>query len=290
MDYHHVIEAAGVVSLGLVLYSYLIRWFDRAPGGWRRWRPLAVGVAFGAVAVTLMISRIHVGHERYVDARAVPIALVTLVEGVEAGSVTAAIAALYRISRGGTGAPAGVLQIVATAAAAAAVRRWARRDRRVGKRHVLTLVVAVWAITGASFLVLGARGVGMFEPLWLDFFVLSAIGVGAGAVLFGDVVNSQAAETARREAAELRVAALLARAAAHEINNPLTAVLGGLALVQRSLRPGSEETKWVANATAGAEQIRDIVKHMNRFTQVAEVPPAGSLPPMLDIRKSGAPS
>ena len=81
--------------------------------------------------------------------------------------------------------------------------------------------------------------------------------------------------------------ASLARAAAHEINNPLTAVLGGLALASRSLPPGSEEAKWMASAKEGAEQIRDIVKHMNHITQLAEVPSAGPLPPMLDIRKSG---
>ena len=77
MDYHHVIEAAGIVSLGLVFYSYLIRALDGAPAAWRRWRPVATGVAFGAVAVALMIARIYVGHDRFIDARAVPIALVT---------------------------------------------------------------------------------------------------------------------------------------------------------------------------------------------------------------------
>src|SRR5205807_9097978 len=173
MDYHHVIEAAGIVSLGLVFYSYLIRALDGAPAAWRRWRPVATGVAFGAVAVALMIARIYVGHDRFIDARAVPIALVTLIEGVEAGAVTAAIA--------------------------------------------------------------------------------------AGARRYGDVVKSHAAEAARRDAAQLRAVASLARAAAHEINNPLTAVLGGLALANRSLPPGSEEAKWMASAKEGAEQIRDIV-------------------------------
>jgi len=287
MDYHHVIEAAGIVSLGLVFYSYLIRALDGAPAAWRRWRPVATGVAFGAVAVALMIARIYVGHDRFIDARAVPIALVTLIEGVEAGAVTAAIAALYRIWQGGSGAPAGVLGIVATAAAAAAVRRWARRDGGQSRRHIVSLIVAVWAITAGSFLVLGARGFTMFEPLWLDFLALSVIGIGAGARLYGDVVKSHAAEAARRDAAQLRAVASLARAAAHEINNPLTAVLGGLALANRSLPPGSEEAKWMASAKEGAEQIRDIVKHMNHITQLAEVPSAGPLPPMLDIRRSG---
>ena len=167
------------------------------------------------------------------------------------------------------------------------VRRWAQRDGRVGKRHVVALVAGVWAITGASFLVLGARGASMFGPLWLDFLTLCLIGIGAGAVLFGDIVNSRAAEKARREAAQLRAVASLARAAAHEINNPLTAVLGGLALVNRTVQPDSNAARWIAGATTGAEQIRDIVKHMNRITQIEEVESAGPLPPMLDIRKSG---
>src|SRR2546430_11394227 len=28
MDYHHVLEAAGVVVFGLVFYSYTLRWFE----------------------------------------------------------------------------------------------------------------------------------------------------------------------------------------------------------------------------------------------------------------------
>jgi signal transduction histidine kinase len=286
MDYHHVIEAAGIVSLGLVLYSYVIRWFDTAPPAWRPWRSLATGAAFGVVAVVLMTSRIYVGHDRFVDARAVPIALVTLAEGVGAGAVSAVIAALYRVWVGGSGAVAGVLGFAATAAAAAAVRRWARRDGGPGLRHVVVLIVAVWAITAGSFLLLGARGLTMFEPLWLDFLALSVLGVGGGARLFIDVVNGRAAEAARRDAAQLRAVAALARAAAHEINNPLTAIIGGLTLVNRSQRPDSDDARWLATARQAAEQIRDIVKHMNHITQIEEVPSAGPLPPMLDIKKS----
>jgi signal transduction histidine kinase len=287
MDYHHVVEAAGILSLGLVLYSYLIRAVDAAPTTWQRWRPVVTGGAFGAVAIALMIARIYVGHDRFVDARAVPIALVTLVEGTEAGVVATGMAVLYRLWQGGSGAPAGVLGLVATAGVGVAVRRWARRDGGLRRRHVVALILAVWAITAASFLMLGARGFTMFEPLWLDFLALSVIGIGAGARLFGDVVASHAAEAARRDAAQLRAVASLARAAAHEINNPLTAVIGGLALANRTLKPGSEEAKWVAGARDGAEQIRDIVRHMNQITQLEEVPSAGPLPPMLDIRKSG---
>ena len=85
MDYHHVIEAAGVVSLGLIFYSYAFRWFEAGPAAWRWWRPVVTGLAFGVLAVVMMISRIQVAPDRYVDARAVPLALVTLAEGWLAG-------------------------------------------------------------------------------------------------------------------------------------------------------------------------------------------------------------
>src|SRR5205085_2383437 len=170
MDYHHVVEAAGAIALALVFYSYTWRWFDAAESPRRaRWRPVVNGVAFGMLAVFLMMSRIQVGDGHWIDARAVPLALITLVEGTPAG-----------------------------------------------------------AIAGG------------------------------------------AAEAARRDAAQLRAVTLLARAAAHEINNPLTAVLGGLGLAARRLTPDSEEGKWIERAREGGERIRDIVARMNRITQVEE--------------------
>jgi signal transduction histidine kinase len=290
MNYHHVAEAAGIVSLGIVVFSYLVRWFEGGSPARRRWRGPVNGAVFGALAVVLMVSRIDIGGDHFVDARAIPIALAMLVEGFEAGSIAAAFAVAYRIWMGGSGAPAGVLGIVAVAAVAGLVRAWARRDGGVGVRHGLVLVLAVWAITAASFLVLGARGAAMFEPVWLPVLTMIAIGLGAGVRLFGDVVAGQAAEAARRDAAELRAVASLARMAAHEINNPLTAVLGGLTLATRNMGPESNEAKWLNTARLGAEEIRDIVKRMNRITSLEETPSAGPLPPMLDIRKSSGPS
>src|SRR5437763_1011103 len=201
MDYHHVVEAAGAIALALVFYSYTWRWFDAAESPRRaRWRPVVNGVAFGMLAVFLMMSRIQVGDGHWIDARAVPLALITLVEGTPAGAI--------------------------------------------------------------------------------------AGGIGLVARLFGDVVAGRAAEAARRDAAQLRAVTLLARAAAHEINNPLTAVLGGLGLAARRLTPDSEEAKWIERAREGGERIRDIVARMNRITQVEEAPQIGALPPILDIKKS----
>ena len=291
MDYHHVLEAAGVVSLGLVYYSFTYRWFEDGPPARRRWRPVINGVLFGVLAVVLMRSRIHVGDGHFVDARAVPIALIGLVEGGAAGSLAAVLAVAYRVLWvGGPGAPAGVLGIVATAASAMAVRRWAARNGGVGFKHSMALVAAVFVVTGASFLLTGARGVALFAAVWFPFLCMILIGLGVGARLFADVVASHAAEAARRDAAQLRAVMLLAHATAHEINNPLTAVMGGLDLAARNLPPDSEGARWIERAHEGSVRIADIVKRMNHITQLEEVPEMGSLPPMLDIRKSSAPS
>jgi signal transduction histidine kinase len=287
MDYHHVMEAAGAVALVLVFYSYTWRWFDATISPRRaRWRPIVNGVAFGLLAVFMMMSRIQVDENRWVDARAVPLALVTLVEGSPAGAIAAGIALARRLYMGGSGALAGALGILAVVGVAAAVRGWARRDGGVGLRHSMALALATYVITFASFLVLGARGVAMFTPVWLPILVLNIVGIGLVARVFTDVVAGRAAEAARRDAAQLRAVTLLARAAAHEINNPLTAVLGGLGLVARRLPPDTEEHKWVERARDGGERIRDIVARMNRITQIEEAPQMGALPPMLDIKKS----
>src|SRR5207253_6414568 len=74
-------------------------------------------------------------------------------------------------------------------------------------------------------------------------FRSSVVGVGGFARLFTDVVQAEAAEAARRDAAELRAVTLLARAAAHEINNALMVVAGGLAILARRLPADSERSE-----------------------------------------------
>src|SRR5262249_31427265 len=217
MDYHHVIEAAGAIGLGMVAFSYLIRWFGDGPARRRRWRFVLSGLVFGILAVFLMRFRIDVGDDRFVDMRVIPIALATLIEGPAAGGITAAMAVGYRVWLSGGGAVAGVLGIVAAALAAWVVRSWAQRDGGLGLRHGGVLVVAVWLITAGSFLILGERGVAMFRPVWLPLLAMIAIGLGVGARLFHDVAAGQAAEAARRDAEKLRAVTSLARMAAHEI-------------------------------------------------------------------------
>jgi LytS/YehU family sensor histidine kinase len=291
MDFHHVIEAAGIVALGLVFYSYLRRWHESTARIDRRLRALLNGVFFGLLSIALMISRIEFAPGAYVDARAVPIALVTLVEGSWAGLVAAIVAAGYRLLwMGGSGAVAGVLWLLATAGTAALVLKWARRDGRVRTRHAFALGGAVFAVTFLSFLVLGARGIEMFSRDWLPLLVVSVVGIGGFSRLFTDVAGAQVAEAARREAAELRAITLLARAAAHEINNALMVVAGGLAILAKHLPADSEDAQWAARAREGVNNVKNIITRMNSITQIEAVPAQGMLPPMLDIRKSSDPA
>ena len=289
MDYHHVMEAAGVVVFGLVFYSYTFRWFRPKGRFDRRWRPVITGLAFGVLALVLMIARIWVHEDLFIDARVVPIALITLIEGWWAGLLAAIVASAYRGWLGGTGAVAGVAGILVTVAAAALVRGWAQRAGRLRAYHALVLSGAVFVVTFLSFLLLGSRGLTLFEPLALPFLVMCVVGLVFGAFLFRDIVESQTAESARRDGAELRAVTSLARAAAHEINNPLMIVTGGLAILAKRLTPDSEEAQWAERAREGAERIREIVARMNEITQVREAPEQGQLPPMLDIRKSSEP-
>ena len=93
--------------------------------------------------------------------------------------------------------------------------------------------------------------------------------------------------TEQKAADELRSIARLANAAAHEINNPLTLVLGRLAMLRDDpgLRPETRER--VVQMLGAAERIREIVVDMNRLTRVQLFEHTGrGLPEMIDIRKS----
>jgi PAS domain S-box-containing protein len=97
--------------------------------------------------------------------------------------------------------------------------------------------------------------------------------------------------TEQKAADELRTMARLANAAAHEINNPLTLILGRLAILQDDPRLAPEARGRVTQIHDAAERIREIVVDMNRLTRVQLFEHTGrGLPEMLDIRKSaGAP-
>ncbi len=369
------------------------------------------GLAFGALAVVLMIARIQVGDGAFVDGRHIPIALIALFEGWPTGLLASAAPTLYRLWQGGSGAWPGAAGLVATALLGGAVHAWARRDGDVGPRHALTLSAAVFLATAATFRLAGPHAVDVLSRSWVEMLAIYVFGIGIIARLFHDVgeqarlaaeqqrfravldeatdairivdpdtlkildcnrrdaeisgysalelighdvrefwpeeparraqreaavaearthgvartfgqpyrrrsgeiigidsthrivehggrrydiviyresAGREAREASERDAAQLKAITLLAGAAAHEINNPLTVMMGSLDLLARRGAKESQEARWVEQALGSARRIRDIVGRMTHVTRVERTPLQGHLPPILDIKKSTA--
>lgn len=147
------------------------------------------GLGFGALTVVLMIARIQLAGDLYIDARHVPVALVALFEGWPTGLVAAAPAALYRLWQGGAGAWPGVLGLVGTAVLGGCVHAWARRRGEVETRHGLVLSLAVFALTAATFLLAGAHARALLARSWFEILLTCVLGIGIIARLFQDVAG-----------------------------------------------------------------------------------------------------
>jgi PAS domain S-box-containing protein len=192
MDYHHLLEAAGTVVSGVLFYSLAYSWF--APDDPRR-RPLwvaAMGLVWGGLAIMLMISRIQTVEGIFVDGRVIPVAVIGLFEGGWAALISAFAAAAYRVWLGGSGATAGVVTLLAVAAAAALSHRWARVAEKVRVRHAFVLAVATFFITFGGFGLLGERGRAMFARAWPSYLILTVIGIPAIALLMASIVERRA--------------------------------------------------------------------------------------------------
>jgi PAS domain S-box-containing protein len=405
MDYHHLLEAAGIVVSGVLFHSLAYGWF--APDDPRR-RPLRVvvlGLAWGAIAVILMISRIETKDGVFIDGRLIPIALVGLFEGGGAAVVAALPAVAYRAYLGGGGAVAGVVSILAVAVAGGLSHRWAGGTERVRIHHALALAGGVFFITFGGFGLLGERGLTLFAGVWPSYLVLIVVGLpvltllmrtivehrvfvqererfravldeasdairivdadthrildcnradcelsgyaraamlgrdsrqfwpeaasgrspggeagGAGVaralgvpfltaagrtlavdctrrtvayrgrryeiLILRDAAERLAGEQARREAASLRSVNLLAQAAAHEINNPLSIIMGYSQMLEDRLAPESEEGGWARTCHRAAGRIRDAVARLGRIVRIESTEPSGALPPILDTERS----
>jgi GAF domain-containing protein len=89
---------------------------------------------------------------------------------------------------------------------------------------------------------------------------------------------------AERRSEALRAVATLANAAAHEINNPLTVILGRIELLLAQSAPDVREKLEIA--LASAHSIRKIVERMMRITRLETFDLPGYLQLTLDIERS----
>jgi PAS domain S-box-containing protein len=105
-------------------------------------------------------------------------------------------------------------------------------------------------------------------------------------VMLRDAGPREALDAARREVLDLRAITLVANAAAHEINNPLTVIVGSLELLQRRLAGEGQEGRWIDRAIGSAQRIREIIGRMTRITRVESASSMPGIPAMLDIQRS----
>jgi signal transduction histidine kinase len=105
-------------------------------------------------------------------------------------------------------------------------------------------------------------------------------------LILRDAGPREALDAARREVLDLRAVTLVANAAAHEINNPLTVIVGSLELLQHRLPAGGGEVKWIDRAVDASQRIREIVARMTRITRVEASGDFPNVPAMLDIHRS----
>jgi PAS domain S-box-containing protein len=109
-------------------------------------------------------------------------------------------------------------------------------------------------------------------------------------VVFRAAADRLAAEDALREAAELRAAGLLARAAAHEINNPLAVILGYLQMLAPRVSADARAAEWTEHMKQAALRIRDAVGRLNRIVKIETTEATGGAVVMLDTERSSAPA
>ena len=105
-------------------------------------------------------------------------------------------------------------------------------------------------------------------------------------VMLRDAAPREALDAARREVLDLRAITLVANAAAHEINNPLTVIVGSLELLQRRLAGEGQEMRWIDRAIGSSTRIREIIGRMTRITRIESASSMPGIPAMLDIHRS----
>jgi PAS domain S-box-containing protein len=97
--------------------------------------------------------------------------------------------------------------------------------------------------------------------------------------------------TEPRAAEELRSIARLANTMAHEVNNPLTTIIGRLAMLRDDRSLGAQAQERIAQALAAAGRIRQLVADMHQLTRIERFEHTSSgLPEMIDIRRSAGPA
>ncbi len=102
-----------------------------------------------------------------------------------------------------------------------------------------------------------------------------------------DISDRRRREAAEREAQSLRSVTMLANAAAHEINNPLTVVLGSVQWLGAELKDRPKAQRYIERAQRAVQRITEMVGHMQSITRLERLQTLDTAGlPTLDLRRS----
>jgi PAS domain S-box-containing protein len=124
--------------------------------------------------------------------------------------------------------------------------------------------------------------------VWVEAIIARIVKAGQVVAHLGvcrDLTDRRKAEEARREADTLRAIAELARATAHEINNPLAVLILAVDRLRSRDLSEAQRAEWFRAVEEASLRIRDIVERLNHITR-REVDARLPEWPMLDIRRS----
>ncbi len=125
-------------------------------------------------------------------------------------------------------------------------------------------------------------------PIWIEIVVSVVSWEGRPAILgtFLDITERKRAEATEREALALRSVTQLANAAAHEINNPLSIIVGHLEMLSRDVDLHAGARPRLEKALGAAERVRAIVAGMAHITRLRSANDPPGLPVRLDLAES----
>jgi PAS domain S-box-containing protein len=129
------------------------------------------------------------------------------------------------------------------------------------------------------------------QPVWIEATATVVEWEGAPATRASilDISDRRRRERAEREAENLRSVTMLANATAHEINNPLTVIVGHLPRLREALSDRPEAQVYADRVQRATQRIHEMIDHMQHITRLEPLKEleTGGLP-TLDLRRSSS--
>jgi PAS domain S-box-containing protein len=105
-------------------------------------------------------------------------------------------------------------------------------------------------------------------PVLMNAWIADIDGVKCFEGQFLDIGDRSRAEAAEREATALRTVTQLANAASHEINNPLSVIMGSVTMLADAAGPDAPGTARMARIRDAVARIRDVVARLTHITRI----------------------